>query len=675
MAISREELQVLISANASQFKSELQNINKTLKDFDKNTQKAGSTMGNKLIPSIVTGNLIASAITSTFSLFGSAINSVTDFMGDAVSTTQKYENALIGLQSIAARKIGLQGIEDATQAAKDLASDGLMSVHEAATGLKNLLSTGFSLPESVNLMNAFRDSAAFNRQGMLGFGESISRATEGIKNGNSTLVDNAGITKNLSTILKEAGHSQNELMNATSDATVRQAIYNGILREGNVFQGNAAMLANTTTGQMASLSVQLTNLKIALGGFFKPIQSVLQQGLIAFFSGVNGTLDSASNSIRSFSVKVAGFLLAVIRTIGSLLSKIPVIGKNFQSLATLTLRPSSSVSNLADSTSNYTDAALGAAAATKKLQNQLAGFDEMETLQEPDQSGSVAGPDFSGFGAGLGGITDTFADSAAEINETADELQGKFKEFANVAQFFSPLVFVLNNLDVILKGLGEAWTWLDLMVIQPAVGWWNENVTPVLNQIGSVIQQLVQVVVDNFPRFQAAIQPLTDAVGRFLSGAFQLLGDILGWLWKEILKPIVDFVLANIVPAFEVFINIIIEIAGHISNLLAPVIDSIIPVLKNMWEIFKQVWESIKQIVSQVWTGTLEPIFKSLVDFFVKQIIPRLQDFWSKAQQIFNSLGQLVSDIWGRIHNVISGVVDFISSIPARWQAFKDGEM
>jgi hypothetical protein len=41
-------------------------------------------------------------------------------------------------------------------------------------------------------MNRFKDSAAFGRQGALEFGQAIVGATEGIKNGNSALVDNAG---------------------------------------------------------------------------------------------------------------------------------------------------------------------------------------------------------------------------------------------------------------------------------------------------------------------------------------------------------------------------------------------------------------------------------------------------------------------------------------------------
>lgn len=98
----------------------------------------------------------------------------------------EFTNAMIGLRSIA-EGTG-QDLDKTTKAAEELASDGLMSVADAATGLKNLLLAGFGLDEAIVLMERFKDSAAFGRQGALSFGQAIVSATEGIKNGNSILV-------------------------------------------------------------------------------------------------------------------------------------------------------------------------------------------------------------------------------------------------------------------------------------------------------------------------------------------------------------------------------------------------------------------------------------------------------------------------------------------------------
>lgn len=186
----------------------------------------------------------------------------------AIKVQQDYNNALLGLSSVA---IGFkQDVEQAKQAARELAEDGLMSVADAATSLKNLLSSKFSLPEAVQIIERFKDSAAFGRQAALGFGESIKGATEGIKNGNSILVDNAGVTKNLSVMLEEAGYSAQDLMRATEDAGVRQAIFNGIMRETQHQVGDAAKLTNTLSGEMSKTSVSTKEVGIQLGNALEP---------------------------------------------------------------------------------------------------------------------------------------------------------------------------------------------------------------------------------------------------------------------------------------------------------------------------------------------------------------------------------------------------------------------
>ena len=118
---------------------------------------------------------------------GAALAALTLEVKKATKENVEFTNSMIGLRSIA-QGTG-QDLDKTTKAAEDLASDGLMGVSDAATGLKNLLLAGFGLDEAVVLMERFKDSAAFGRQGALSFGEAIRTATEGVKNGNSILVN------------------------------------------------------------------------------------------------------------------------------------------------------------------------------------------------------------------------------------------------------------------------------------------------------------------------------------------------------------------------------------------------------------------------------------------------------------------------------------------------------
>ena len=276
-------------------------------------------------------------------------------IGQSLEAANRLQSSMIGLASIA-RAFGIDA-DAAKNAALSLASDGLMPVADAAASLKNLLAAGFSLPQAIELMNRFKDSAAFGRQGSLSFGEAIRGATEGIKNGNSILVDNAGVTKNLSMILQEAGFSAQDLMRASSDAGVRQAIFNGILKETNPMLGDAARLSETFAGSQATLTAQteaarakfgealqpvllalmniLTPIITAIGDFAQKHQGLTQAivlGMIAFF-GILAVIGAIGGVVlilgAAFASVSAGIVIAIAAIVGVVVFLAVMIARNF----------------------------------------------------------------------------------------------------------------------------------------------------------------------------------------------------------------------------------------------------------------------------------------------------------------------------------------------------------
>lgn len=211
------------------------------------------------------------------------IQKIFGFLGNSIGAANEFQAALVGLSSVAASFTG--DAEGATQAAIGLSRDGLLPLANSATALKNLLAAGFNIEQSTELIDRFKDSAAFGRQSALTFGQAVQSATEGIKNGNSILVDNAGVTKNLSVILQEAGYSAQDLSKASSDAGVRQAIFNGIIRETNANVGDAARLTETYAGQQAALDYNLQRLGVAIG-------VLLQSFLLPFIKTINAAIGS-----------------------------------------------------------------------------------------------------------------------------------------------------------------------------------------------------------------------------------------------------------------------------------------------------------------------------------------------------------------------------------------------
>jgi len=189
----------------------------------------------------------------------------------ALDSFQRLDATMKGLGSIA-KATGVD-MADAQKAAQDLAADGLATVAETAQGLKNLLSAGFGLQKSIDLMRAFKDSAAFGRQAALGFGESIVGATEGLKNNNSMLVDNAGVTKNLSVLHKEYATTIGTTVGKLTQAQKRQAEYVGILQETKNQAGDALKATEGYGGQVAKLNTKLQTMLQTVGEKLAPVVS------------------------------------------------------------------------------------------------------------------------------------------------------------------------------------------------------------------------------------------------------------------------------------------------------------------------------------------------------------------------------------------------------------------
>jgi hypothetical protein len=236
------------------------NRHKTLATAQGQLSNSTSMLNKGLMLGVTAGTFLGNAL---YDLGRGAVTFLIGTFFQAIDASSRFNNVFIGLGTVA--KAFKQDANAAGEAARDLATDGLMSVSEAAQGLKNLLAAGFGLPEAIQLMKGFKDIAAFNRQASYEFGYAIVSATEGIKNQNSILVDNAGLTKNLSVIMREAGLQISDLARVSTDAAVRQKFFAGLMKEMSFSAGDAARLVETYSGAVSRLRTQWTLVLVGLG--------------------------------------------------------------------------------------------------------------------------------------------------------------------------------------------------------------------------------------------------------------------------------------------------------------------------------------------------------------------------------------------------------------------------
>ena len=213
---------------------------------------------------------------------------IKDFVSDSKAALLEQQSAYRGLEAVA-NHAGV-GIGRAMEEAQKLAADGLINVGDAAKSLQNLLSRGYNVDQAVAVISRLKDAAAFNRQANLSMSEAVVSATEGLKNENSVLVDNAGVTKNVAKMWEEYAKSIGTTRDKLSDSQKIQAEYTGILKETEAQVGNSTKASEGLTGSQAELDAKSNELKVTIGTILEPAFISLNKRLAETASWFNGVL-------------------------------------------------------------------------------------------------------------------------------------------------------------------------------------------------------------------------------------------------------------------------------------------------------------------------------------------------------------------------------------------------
>lgn len=279
----------------STFNRELRGINSDLVGTEARMTRLGPAANDAFgwvggrIKSQLAG--LAAATAAVFSTMA-----MKNFVQESKSAVLQQQSAYRGLEAIA-NNAGI-GIGRAMAEAERLSADGLMSVTDAARALQNLLNRGYNIDDAVNTINRLKDAAAFNRQANLGMSEAVVTATEGLKNENSILVDNAGVTKNVSKMWSEYAVTIGTTRDKLTQSQKVQAEVNGIMQETAAQTGNAAKAAVGLMGSQSDLDKASFDLKVTVGTMLDPAFTNLNKTLADTARWFNDLFKSMSGISR-----------------------------------------------------------------------------------------------------------------------------------------------------------------------------------------------------------------------------------------------------------------------------------------------------------------------------------------------------------------------------------------
>ena len=662
--------------------------------IDTKINAAGMNAGTKRINAGLTG-ITASLKRMALAVglaFGAA--AVINFGKASIKAASDMKSALIGLKSI----VDGQGksYSAATSFLKDYISDGLVPATSAVTAYKNLLMRGYSTDQIEKVMTALKDSAAFGRQGSLSMGEAIAGATEGLKNENSVLVDNAGVTKNVSQMWADYAKTIGVGANSLTKAQKIQAEYLGIMEETRFQTGDAAKVSETYAGQIMKLQFNFNNLKIAVGNALIPMAQAVLPGINAMIEGFT----RLANVFAQVSAAIFGKQAAQQEDV----AKTADAGaKAEQKLASATK------------------------AAGKAAKGALAGFDELNVLTSGADTSSTSADDAStdistptvdtAGGELFGDVTVSPAVQAAvdQVKNTLGSIKAWYD--ANLAPAFETISSeIAPQIDKIRTTLVDAWT--DIASLgSPIQKWFESDFTSFLQTtittIGNSVSGLFgtfNTVFDDiwniaiFPKFKKFSTDILPLLTQFSTQVVETFGTLV-----EEVKELFDMLWADAVaPALGKITMIWSDMWDSVTAAWErwgkPIFDGIREALqktgdflKLVWEtILKPVWDTIMENVDWLWTKHLKPLWDNfqnfigkfidgalqiynkfilpLVSWFVEKFGPPIANAIQTIISIFFTIVGAVSDVVSGVITSVGGIVDFIVGVfTGNWKKAWEG--
>lgn len=244
-----------IELDASNYKRNVETVKKQTKEVGDGAEKTKKSFQG-----------LESALTAVGS--SAALYGLTRVIKSAVDEASRLQMSMQGLIEVS-KALNVE-VDKSTKLAEELASRGFMTIQESAEAVKTSLAAGLNLEETTDLINALADAAAYNRESHLGWGEAVVQALRGIKQGNSTLTDAAGITTNLSVMHERYADSIGKSVGTLSEAEKVQAAYNGMMQEATLFAGNAESAMEGYEGKLAEFNQTITMARAELGEAFIP---------------------------------------------------------------------------------------------------------------------------------------------------------------------------------------------------------------------------------------------------------------------------------------------------------------------------------------------------------------------------------------------------------------------
>lgn len=210
---------------------------------------------------------------------------------------------------------------------------------------------------------------------------------------------------------------------------------------------------------------------------------------------------------------------------------------------------------------------------------------------------------------------------------------------------------------------------------------YDEHVKPFFDSIANGLSSIFGTLITGYntyvlpvlqglaEQFKGLLEgPLGDAILKIEAFLGKLI-DSLKLLWESVLVPLINWIIANLLPVVAKIIDVVgttaikvleslIKIIGDVTDTLSGIIDFLVGVFTGDWEL---AWQGIKEIADGAWSFIKDVVSGAweIIKTVTKDALSIIKSIISTA---WNAIKALTSTIWNAIKKTLSGLWNSLKS-------------
>lgn len=386
--------------------------------------------------------------------------------------------------------------------------------------------------------------------------------------------------------------------------------YQYVMKQTALAQGDFSRTQDSWANQTRILSERWKEMQIVFGDAFRTIGTLILPAINTLIKGLT---------------TVAQYAKAAAQAIARM------FGKEIDS----SKETSNNISESVDSQNQLTDAVKET---TKAANNQLASFDEINTLSKDTAKDT-------GTGVGPAGVSGKGKQgSSVKVKDVKFDTNNLEKQFQKILKKISPLTNAFKSLWEQMKKISKIeFTFLNNL--------WNRTLKPMGEWlVNSVFAQIVSDIATGLQNSEVALQGFNIVLGNIAAHTF----DSLTWLWDNILQPMEEW-------SIETFLPVALDTISAALETVDTVIEEAKPAFQWIWNTF------FVPIRDFAWETTIN-FLNGLTSAF-KSLTKWCKENPETVKNMANILLGFLAGIW--VYNTTKKVIDFIKNLKTSFDKLK----